>query len=464
MRWLCPFVLVLLVGCSPAAETALVTEDPVKAGPDEKLPENLWTRKDGEDWPCFLGSRHDSTSAEKGLIVPWPKEGPRIVWEKEIGIGYAMPVVARGRLFLFDRIRNRCRLRAINAESGETLWTYEYLTDYRDQFGYNGGPRSSPVVDGDRVYCFGPEGMLHCVRVRDGKLVWKLDTATQYGVVQNFFGVGSSPIIEGDLLIVHIGGSPPGSRDTAFDELKGNGSGVVAFDKYTGKEKWKATDELASYSSPVIKTIGKRRWCFVFARGGLVGLEPATGKVDFTFPWRANLLESVNAANPVVIGDRVLITECYQLGSALLEVRPGGVKEVWTDKARGRNKALSCHWNTPIVVDGHVYGSSGRNKGDAELRCVELATGKVKWTEPGLTRCQLLKVEDYLVCLGETGTLDLLKINPAKYERISSVVLRKEGKELLEEPAWAAPILSHGLLWVRGDGRLVCLEAIKERK
>jgi outer membrane protein assembly factor BamB len=306
--------------------------------------------------------------------------------------------------------------------------------------------------------------MLHCVRVRDGKLVWKLDTATQYGVVQNFFGVGSSPIIEGDLLIVHIGGSPPGSRDTAFDELKGNGSGVVAFDKYTGKEKWKATDELASYSSPVIKTIGKRRWCFVFARGGLVGLEPATGKVDFTFPWRANLLESVNAANPVVIGDRVLITECYQLGSALLEVRPGGVKEVWTDKARGRNKALSCHWNTPIVVDGHVYGSSGRNKGDAELRCVELATGKVKWTEPGLTRCQLLKVEDYLVCLGETGTLDLLKINPAKYERISSVVLRKEGKELLEEPAWAAPILSHGLLWVRGDGRLVCLEAIKERK
>jgi outer membrane protein assembly factor BamB len=464
MRRLFPFALFLLVGCSPTVETALVADDPVPAGPDEKLPENLWTRKDGEDWPCFLGPRHDSTSAEKGLIVPWPKEGPRIVWEKEIGIGYSMPVVARGRLFLFDRIRNRCRLRALNAESSETLWTYEYLTDYRDQYGYNGGPRSSPVVDGDRVYCFGPEGMLHCVRVRDGKLVWKLDTAAQYGVVQNFFGVGASPIVEGDLLIVPVGGSPAGSRDTAFDELKGNGSGVVAFDKYTGKEKWKATDELASYASPVVKTIGKRRWCFVFARGGLVGLDPATGKVDFTHPWRANLLESVNAANPVVIGDRVLITECYQLGSALLEVQPGGVKEVWTDKARGRNKALSCHWNTPIVVDGHAYGSSGRNKGDAELRCIELATGKVKWTEPGLTRCQLLKVEDYLICLGETGTLDLLKINSAKYEKISSVVLKKDGKELLEEPAWAAPILSHGLMWVRGDGRLVCLEAIKERK
>ncbi|MFQ3592868.1 MAG: PQQ-binding-like beta-propeller repeat protein [Gemmataceae bacterium] len=464
MRWLlwCCSIFVL-ASCGPTLLPS-VAEETVSADPDETLPENLWTRKTGEDWPCFLGPRHDSTSAEKGLIVPWPKPGPRIVWEKEIGIGYSMPVVARGRLFLFDRLRNRCRLRAMKAETGETLWTYEYPTDYRDQYGYNGGPRSSPVVDGNRVYCFGPEGMLCCVRVSDGKLVWKLDTTATYGVVQNFFGVGSSPIVEGDLLLVPIGGSPPGSRDVAFDELKGNGSGVVAFDKYTGKEKWKATDELASYASPVVKTIGKRRWCFVFARGGLVGLDPTTGKVDFTYPWRANLLESVNAANPVVSGERVLITECYQVGSALLEVRPGGVKEIWTDKTRGRNKALACHWNTPIIADDHVYGSSGRNKSDAELRCVELATGKVKWAEPGLTRCQLLKVEEYLICLSETGVLDLLKINPARYERLSRVVLQKDGRPLLEEPAWAAPILSHGLLWVRGDSRLVCLEVIHGRK
>jgi len=463
MRWLLSCLLIpLVLGCGPTSLTAN-TEDNVPAGPDEKLPENLWTRTPGEDWPCFLGPRHDSTSTEKGLLVPWPEQGPRLVWEKEIGVGYCMPVVARGRLFLFDRIRNRCRLRAMKAETGETLWTYEYPTDYRDQYGYNGGPRSSPLVDGDRVYCLGPEGMLHCVRVRDGKLVWKLDTTAQYGVVQNFFGVGSSPIVEGDLLIVPIGGSPPGSRHLAFDELKGNGSGVVAFDKYTGKEKWKASEELASYSSPVVKTIGERRWCLVFARGGLIGLDPKTGKVEFEYPWRAKLLESVNAANPVVSGNRVLITECYQVGAALLEVRPGGVKEIWTDKGRGRNKALACHWNTPIVAEGYVYASSGRHKADAELRCVELATGKVQWSEPGLTRCQLLKVEEYLICLGETGTLDLLKINPNKYERISRVVLSKDGRPLLEEPAWAAPILSHGLLWVRGDDRLACLEVIKTR-
>jgi outer membrane protein assembly factor BamB len=446
--------LLLLTGCAASADK------PVTAGPDETPPPDLWTRKGGEDWPCFLGPRHDSTSAEKDFLSPWPKDGPPLVYVKDIGIGYCMPVVARGRLYLFDRIRNRCRLRALKAEDGETLWTFEYNTTYRDMYGYNGGPRSSPVVDGDRVYCLGPEGMLCCVRASDGKEVWKLDTSAEFNVVQNFFGVGSSPVIEGDLLLVPIGGSK--SKDVSFEELEGNGTGLVAFDKYTGKVKWKSSNEHAGYASPVVKTVGKRRWCLLFARGGLVGLDPADGKVDFTFPWRANLLESANAANPIVVGDRVLITECYQLGSALLEIRPGGYKEVWTDKERGRHKALMCHWNTPIHVDGYVYGSSGRHKEDAELKCVELATGKVQWEEPGLKRCQLLHVEGHLVCLGETGTLDLLKVNPKKYERISRVVLKKDGTELLEEPAWAAPILSHGLMWVRGNNRLVCLDVRKK--
>lgn len=445
--------LIPLAGCAAGADRAV-------AGPDETLPPNLWTRKAGEDWPCFLGPRQDSTSTEKGLIVPWPKEGPRIVWEKELGISYCMPVVARGRLYIFDRLRNRCRLRSMKAEDGETLWTFEYPTDYRDQYGYNGGPRSSPVVDGDRVYTFGPEGMLHCVRATDGKIIWKIDTTETYGVVQNFFGVGSSPVIEGDLLLVPIGGSKPG-KEAAFEDLKGNGSGLVAFDKFTGKEKWKTSDELASYASPVTKTVGKRRWCFVFARGGLVGLNPTDGKVDFTYPWRANFLESVNAANPIVVGERVLITECYQLGGALLEFQPGAVKPVWTDKDRGRNKSLLCHWNTPIHIDGYVYGSSGRHKPDAELRCIELATGKVQWSEPGLTRSQLMQVGEHLICLGETGTLDLLKVNPKRYERISRVVYEKGGMELLDEPAWAAPILSHGLMWVRGNSKLLCLEVCK---
>jgi outer membrane protein assembly factor BamB len=471
---------VLALGCggaTPGEGTAAPPADQeegfVTTRPDDPLPPDLRTRQTGSDWPGFLGPTGDSVSAEKGLLVPWPRQGPRIVWHKTVGSGYAVPSISRGRLFLFDRLRNRARLRCWKTETAEPLWTFEYPSDYRDLYGYNGGPRCCPVVDGNRVYIYGAEGMLYCVRVTDGKPVWKVDTKEAFGVVQNFFGVGSTPVVEGDLLLVQVGGSPKGSDNVDFPDLKGNGSGLVAFDKYTGKVRYRATDELASYASPVLATVGGRRWCFLFARGGLVGLDPATGKVDFHYPWRSRLLESVNASNPVVVGNRVFLSETYGPGSALLEVKPGGYKEVWTDARRGRDKSLQCHWNTPIHVAGYVYGSSGRHVQNAELRCVELATGKVMWSEPGLTRTSLLLVDGHFVCLAEDGVLRLLKVNPRKYEEVSSVELRPPGADgkpdaqaepLLQYPCWAAPILAHGLLYVRGKDRLVCLEVIPAKK
>ena len=441
-------------------------DERVKASADDPPPPDLWTRKAGSDWPCFLGPTGDGVSSEKGLITPWPAAGPRIVWQKEIDVGYAMPSVSRGRLFLFDRLRNRARLRAWKAETAEPLWAFEYPTNYRDQFGYNGGPRCCPVVDGDRVYIYGPEGMLHCVRARDGKLVWKVDTAAEYGVVPNFFGVGSTPVVEGEILLVQVGGSPKGSDAVPFEDLKGNGSAVVAFDKYTGKVRYKVGDELASYASPVVATVNKRRTALVFARGGLMAFDPATGKSDFHYPWRAKSLESVNASNPVVVGDRVFLTECYEIGSALLEVKAGAAKEVWTDREKGgRGKSLMCHWGTPIYAGGYVYGASGRHTWEGELRCVELATGKVMWREPRMTRASLLLADGHFVCLTEDGVLKLVKVNPNRYEEVSSVELRgSDGEALLKYPCWAAPTLSRGLLFVRGEGRLVCLEAIAEKK
>ncbi len=465
MRCSLLLVSLLLLGCGvPGATTA--ADEP--AGP----PTDLGTRKAGDDWPRFLGPLGTSVSNEKGLITPWPARGPRVVWEKEVGVGYAMPSISRGRLFQFDRHKDRQRLSCLKAETGEFLWKFEYPTHYVDAYGYDGGPRCCPVVDDDRVYVYGPEGVLACLRVADGKPLWKIDTLAEFGVVPNFFGVGSTPVVEKDLLIVQVGGSPKGSEEVSFGRLKGDGSGIVAFDKMTGKVKYRVTDELASYSSPVLATVGGRRWCLVFARGGLVGLEPATGKVDFRFPWRARVLESVNASNPVVVGDRVFISETYGPGSALLKVKPGADPEVvWSDdhKAAG-DKSMQCHWMTPIHHDGYLYGCSGRHTGNAELRCIELATGNVMWSEPGLTRCSLLMVDGHFVCLGEDGVLRLLKVNPKKYDEVSKVVLRdpKETAEdappLLKYPCWAAPILSHGLLYVRGEGRLVCLELIPEKK
>jgi hypothetical protein len=218
----------------------------------------------------------------------------------------------------------------------------------------------------------------------------------------------------------------------------------------------------------VLATIGNRRWCFVFARGGVVGFEPASGKVDFQFPWRAKSIESVNVCNPVVVDDKVFISEGYDVkhGAALLQVRPGGYDVLWTDAGK-REKILQVHFTTPVAHGGYLDGcrSSALASG-ADLRCVELASGKIMWNEPSLPRTSLLYVDGHFVGLSEDGTLRLIKANPQKYEQVAEVTLRepeaagREPTSLLKYPAWAAPVLSHGLLYVRGVDRLACLELI----
>ncbi len=440
-------------------------------------PADLGTRKQGVDWPRFLGPTGDSRSSERGILTAWPRQGPRVAWHQRTGVGYGMPAISRGRLLQFARFGDKARLVCHKSETGQTLWQFEYPTSYEDLYGYDNGPRCSPIVDDDRVYILGAEGMLHCLRLADGHLIWKVDTMARFGVVPNFFGVGSTPVIEGDLLICQVGGSSEETRQVPpgqLDRVRGKDSGVVAFDKRTGEVKYQVSDELASYAGPTLATIDGRRWGFVFARGGLLGLDPASGKIDFHFPWRAPILESVNASNPVVVDDLVLISETYGPGSALLRVRPGGYEVVWSDKDNRRDKRLQTHWNTPVHHEGYVYASSGRHSNEAELRCVELRTGRVMWSQPGLSRASLLYVDGHFVVLPESGELLLIKATPEKFEPVALSVLEgpDEGatapglapRRMLNYPAWAAPILSHGLLYVRGHDRLVCLDLIPEKE
>ncbi len=436
------------------------------AGADE--PADLRTRRDGSDWTGFLGPTGDGISTEKGIIAPWPKEGLKVVWHLKLGEGYSPIVTSRGRLLVFDRHANQNRLTCRNAETGAEIWRYEYPTDYEDYFGYSGGPRCSPVVDGDRVYIYGAEGELHCVRVTDGKGLWKRNMLVEYQVLQNFFGNGSPPIVEGDLLLVPAGGSPQGTRAGLDDFLdrKANGTAIVALDKVTGAEKYKTGDELASYAAPVVKTINGRRLGLYFARGGLIGFEPATGRVDFHYRWRSRLLESVNASNPVVVGDRVLLTECYGPGTAVVKLKPGEAETIWTDDPNERRKSLQCHWNTPIHHNGQIYGCSGRHTAGAELRCIDLVDGKVRWRRPGFSRSSLLMIDGHFVAMCEDGLLLLLKVNPDKYEEVSRWDLSDsigDKPGLLQYPCWPAPIVSHGLMYLRGKDSLVCVELIPKR-
>jgi len=418
-------------------------------------PADLRTRTTGSDWPAFLGPTANGASPEKGILnlATWPKDGLRIIWEAPMGLGFAPPVTSRGRLFHFDRFGDN-RLSCRNAETGKLLWRFEYATDYEDLYGYSPGPRACPVVDDDRVYIIGPEGILHCLTAADGQVLWKIDTKKVYHFHQNFFGVGSVPVVEGDLLIVAVGGSPRGPRPTDLRAAKGDGTGIVAFDKRTGKEMYRLTDELASYSSPIVTTIDGRRWGFYFARGGLIGFEPKTGKVDFRFPWRSKLEESVNASNPVVVGNKVLVSECYGPGAAFVKVSPGKAEAIWTDKEDSRDRSLACHWNTPIHADGYVYGSSGRHENEAQFRCVKLDTGEVMWQEKNLSRASLTLVDGHFLCLTERGELHLVKVNPKKYEPVAKWVTE------LDYPSWAAPVVSHGLMYIRGKDRLICAELI----
>jgi len=420
----------------------------------------------GEDWESFLGPTGNGRSGFRGLAVPWPEAGPRVVWHAALGEGYCAPAVARGRLVACDRVGGRMRSRCFEAETGRLVWEASYATAYRDTFGYDGGPRAAPVIRGDRVVTFGPEGRLECRSLADGASLWQVDTAAEYHVVQNFFGVGAAPLVvatdAGDVVVVQVGGSPPGTAPPAPDRLdlvRGLDSGLVAFDLATGRERWRASNQLASYAAPVAAALGGRQRILAWMRDELLVVDPAAGAVCARFRWRSDELFSVVAASPVAAGDQVLLSECYGPGSVLLDLGGDTPRELRRDRRPRPRTALMAHWATPVFHDGHVYGSSGRNAGDAVVACADWATGAVTWTEPGLGRASMVLVDGHLVVLGEFGDLVLARASPEAFAVVSRARLAAaDSTPLLSAPCWAAPVVARGLLYVRGAGRLVCVD------
>ncbi|MBI4657896.1 MAG: PQQ-binding-like beta-propeller repeat protein [Verrucomicrobia bacterium] len=427
----------------------------------------------GEDWPQFLGPRANGTSFETGLLQKWPARGLPLVWEKTIGTGYSAPSVRGNRLVLHHRLRDEEIVECWEAGTGQPLWRHGYPSQYVDPYGYNNGPRCTPLLTTDRCYTFGAEGKLVCLDLETGKLRWQRDTGTEWNVPPAFFGVGSTPILEGDLLLVMVGGQPD--------------SGMVAFDASTGKTVWESVgkknwtgvpmtgwpgertvvwnpfEKQASYATPVAAMVHGRRRVFCLMRQGLVSLDPKTGVVDFSRWFRARQNESVNAANPVVVDDLVFIsTAYYNVGSVLLKVKPDdkSVEEV------RRDTVLEIHWTTPIHHEGFLYAFSGRNEPDAHFRCVELRTGKLMWdrneswvpystkTPAVYGRGSAILADGKLIVLGEGGKLGLFRANPMQPEEISSFQVPP-----LHFPCWAAPVLSKGMLYLRSEDRLVCLNA-----
>lgn len=384
----------------------------------------------GADWPQFLGPTRNGTSPETGLLKTWPAKGPPVVWEREIGEGYSGPVVAGGRLVLFHRVGDEEVVECLDAATGKPHWKAATPTEYADSFGKGNGPRSTPLLAGGKVYTLGADGLLQCLSLADGKKVWRRELHKDYEVRKGFFGVATSPLVEGNLLVVNVGGR--------------GGAGIVAFDKDSGKEVWKATDHDASYASPVAATIDGVRHLLFFTREGVVSLDPATGAVRFSKRWRARIDASVNAATPIVVGDHVFVTASYRTGALLLRVKKDGAEEVWKG-----DDVLSSHFTTPVYHAGHLYGFDGRQETGTNLRCVDFKTGKVAWTKEGFPCGPMIVADGNLIILGEDGELVLVEATSAEYRE-------KARAKVLGRPCRAQLALSDGRLYGHDGRKLVC--------
>lgn len=417
-----------------------------------QTPKPLSVGASTSDWLRFLGPTHNASSPETKLLTEWPKEGLRTVWEIEKGKGWACPAISGERLVLFHRIGNREVIDCLRAADGERLWNVAYDAPYQDRYGASDGPRTSPVIADGRVFTFGVTGQLHCLDLASGRILWQRDLATELQMKLNFFGFGSTPLVLGNRLILNVGAQ--------------NDLCVVALDTATGRQLWETRHEWgASYASPTPATLHGRECVLVFAggesrppTGGLLTIDANTGAVLNATPHRADIAESVNASSPVVIGNRVFVTESYGAGGQMIEIAPDfSAKSVW------KAEKFGAYFMTPVVKDGVIYGFDGQSPRLAELVAHDVASGKELWRDDlggRFGRGSLLAVEGSHLALGEFGELLRLDLS-----REGAKVLQRA--KLFHAPeTWTLPALSRGLLYVcqndrSADGkpaRLICYD------
>jgi len=387
-----------------------------------------------------------------------------------VGTGYSAPSILGQRLVLHHRQSDQEIVECFDAASGRSIWRQATPSAFIDPYGYNNGPRATPLLTTNRCFTFGAEGGLRCLDLETGREIWSRDTARDFRVPEAFFGAGSSPLLEGNRLLVIVGGQPnagvvaldPANGRTLWESVgRSNWEGQPMLG-WPGERRvvWRDTDQQASYATPIAATIHGRRIVFCLMRQGLVALDPADGRVLFSRWFRARVEESVNAANPVVVGDLVLFSAAYyRVGSVLLRVgaQAGAFDEIW------QSTVLETHWSTPIHHEGYLYALSGRNESDARFRCVELETGTLMWERDERWRRTSRQPDAYgrgaailadskLIVLGEGGLLGMFAVDPTQPRELARFQVSE-----LAYPCWTAPVLSSGRLYLRGEDRLICM-------
>lgn len=389
------------------------------------------------EWNQFRGPYRSGVSEETGLLDAWPEGGPAILWKRAIGEGFSGIAVSGGKLFTLDSAGEIEYLVAFVGATGEELWRTPIGDTFHESFG--NGPRSTPTVVGDVVYALGAKGRLLAARAADGETIWQVELQGRYPIVDPqalaamaptaagpqlpLFGYAGSPLVEGELIVLHTGA--------------GHGRSLVALDKRTGEERWAALDDEISYSSPVALDLAGRRQLVVVSGASLVGLSLA-GEVLWRHPW------AITASQPLQVGDdRLFVSTVNDVGALLLQVVAGD--GALTPVEGWRNRRMKNAWNSSIVLGDHIYGFD-----NATLRCVAVADGDLLWAERGFGQGNLVVAGDLAVVLSDLGEVFLVKLRPEGAEVKGSV-------QVLAGRSWTPPTLAGGVLYLRNHTEMAAV-------
>ncbi len=384
------------------------------------------------DWPQWLGVERNGRSAETDLLKTWPEGGPQELWRVEVGGGYSGLSISQGRLYTMVCDSTDEYVLCLDAESGNELWRVRSDSAYVDRFDNGNGPRSTPTVDvnGRFVFALGAHGALGAYAKDSGELVWRKNLKTDFNSPgpAGDGGFASSPLIEGDMLLVETGGAANNS--------------FAAFDKNTGGLLWQTASDSAGFASPVAITVHGERQIVFFSSESMTALAAETGEIRWRLPWKTPYNISTNA--PIFIPpDRMLVSSINDMGSALIRLEKSGddfsVNEIWRS-----NKVLNSY-ATPILHDGYLYGFQ-----NTFLSCVALDSGEEQWRQRGFSYGTLAYADSHLVVLGEKGKLAFVEAVPDAYNEKAAV-------EVLGNRCYTPPSIANGKLYLRDESTILCL-------
>jgi len=400
----------------------------------------------GEDWPQYRGAKGDAVSSED-VGGAWPFQGLKLRWRVAMPGGFSSFAVAAGKaITVVAREMEGQRQEvcvALNCDDGKEIWaTPTGLAKYQGGAdsgapGNQGGdgPRSTPTWNDGRVYVYSVDMILSCLDGTTGALKWKKDIGKEFGGRPISWQSAASPVVEGQAVLVQGGGA---------------GQSLIAFDRTNGEVLWKTGDEMATHATPLVVTLHEVRQVIFFTQTGLTSRELATGKElwRFSFPFRTS-----TACLPVVGGDIVFCTAGYDIGAAACRITkgPGGLeaKEIW--RSKGNNPAASL-WSPPVYKDGCLYGLISFKKfASGPLKCLDLATGELKWQQEGFGAGNVALAGNHLVCLSDDGRLVLVEANPNKYQELAQF-------KAIDGKCWSSPAISNGRIYVRSTKEGACYE------